>query len=107
MARTLIATVCAAAVLLAGVAYGLTLEGRIIDVGNRRGVPGLSVRLAPSSPSKAPKKATLTDKTGGFRFGDVAPGAYWLEAYQGTRVLYRAKTQVDRDLRQDIRLRRR
>jgi hypothetical protein len=107
MTRTLIPTVFLLSILLAGVAYGFTLEGRIIDVGDGRGVPGLTVRLTPPTPSASPRKATLSDKYGRFRFSDVARGAYWLEAYQGTRVLYREKAQIDRNLTKEIRLRRR
>ena len=107
MTRTLIPTVCLLAILLAGAAHGFTLEGRLIDNGNGRGVPGLSVRVAPPVPPNAPRKVTLSDQNGRFRFSDIAPGTYSLEAYQGTRVLYSERLQLRGNMKREIRLRRR
>lgn len=107
MKRILIPTVCLLAVLLAGVAHGFTLEGRIIDVGNGRGVAGLSVKVAPPVPPNAPRKLTLSDQSGRFRFSDLAPGTYSLEAYQGTRLLYSERLQLHGNMKREIRLKRR
>ncbi len=106
MKKTLIATAALLAVLSSS-AYAFTLQGRIVEVRSRRGLAGLSVRLTPSGSSRAASMATLSDRDGRFSFGDVAPAAYRLEAYQGTRVLYREQVNVNGDLTREIRLRRR
>src|SRR6266550_3881443 len=55
-------------------AHAALLTGRVLDARNGEPLPDARVRLA------SPPAETATDRAGGFRFDNLAPGAYEVQA---------------------------
>jgi hypothetical protein len=74
-----------------------TVSGRAYDAQSKAGVPNLIVKLIPPSASSAPIRITATDAQGSYRFAEVTPGRYLLEAHFGTDLLYREVIDVPKE----------
>jgi Carboxypeptidase regulatory-like domain len=94
-------------ILMSDIAFGFTLQGRLIDANTAIGISRLSVRLASQSPSTAANRVTLSNPGGQFVFRDVAPGYYILGVYQGTRRIYAETLSIQANTQREIALRRR
>jgi hypothetical protein len=81
------------------------VRGHVLDETNQRGVPGLTVRLAPPRRSHKPEQITMTDADGAFSFQGVERGAYLIEVLQALQPLYRQPFELKNNLDLDIELR--
>lgn len=71
------------------------LRGRVRTGEDGRGVPALTVTLVPRSASSQPKKITITNEDGAFRFKNVGAGHYDVEVSRGVELLRREPVDVD------------
>src|SRR5438034_6729906 len=69
-----IACFLVASLTACGFAAAALLTGRVLDARTGEPITDARVRIF------APAKETVTDRAGEFRFGDLAPGAYEMEA---------------------------
>ena len=82
-----IACFLVASLTACGFAAAALLTGRVLDARTGEPITDARVRIL------APAKETVTDRAGEFRFGDLAPGAYELEASRvGYQPVRRAAT---------------
>ena len=87
-------------------AEGASLEGTVFDAVSRQGIPSLTLKLIPPTDSPIPVRATFTDGLGRYRFPNVEPGRYLLEAHQGSTLVYREVVTLQQVTRKDIGLKR-
>jgi SdrD B-like domain len=82
-----------------------TLSGRAYDGKSKAGIPNLVVKLIPPSASLVPIRITTTDAQGSYKFAEVTPGRYLLQAHSGTNLLYREAIDFPKEgMQKDIRL---
>jgi hypothetical protein len=80
------------------------LSGRIYDGASKQNIPDLTIKLVPPKDVNAPERITSTDHGGRFNFGDVAPGKYLLEVYQGLTLVHREVVLVNGEVQKEIAL---
>jgi hypothetical protein len=80
------------------------LSGRIYDGASKENIPDLTLKLIPPKDVNAPERITSTNRGGRFDFGDVVPGKYLLEVYQGLTLVHREVVVVNGEVQKDIAL---
>lgn len=78
------------------------LSGRVYDGASKDSIPDLTLKLIPPKNANAPERITSTDRGGRFNFGEVPPGKYLLEVYQGLTLVYREVVVVSGEVQKDI-----
>jgi hypothetical protein len=81
----------------------LALSGRVVleqPAHREAEAPRFTVRLYFPKAMHRPTLVTYTDRSGGFRFGDLDAGRYLLEVYADDNMVFQQALTVDDDLPQ-------